>query len=325
MTIDLYQFRKYLPISNNAKEWGLWCTDAGATVINPGDQYPRQPSTHPETFTKGLSKGLGRILQEYQLIYISKGKGRFQWLNSDGNVSEIKINAGCAIILFPNIWHSYAPDKATGWNEYWVGFKGEIPQTLQKKQLLDPENPVHQVGLHEMLITDFKELFNVIEEEPPAFQMIISGIILKMLGRVTSLSQGGGMANGSEKAIRAAKIYFEEHLEEELRLETLLQHIGMSYSVFQKAFKEYTGLSPYKYFLQLKIHEACRLLLDHVSVKDIAFRLSFENPYYFSRLFKKKTGLSPTEWQRSALLSEKKPTDENRTDIHPEGQSPISS
>jgi len=308
MSIDLKQFRKYLPISDAAREWGFWCTDAGATVVNPGDPYPRKPTTHPDTFAKGIANGLGRILPEYQLIYITKGKGHFQWLTKEGDVSEATVEAGTAIILFPGIWHSYAPDKNTGWNEYWVGFRGDIPENLQKKMMVDSEKPLSPIGLHEDLISDYKEIFKVIEEEPPAFQMIICGIILKMLGRVTSLNQGGGMAHGTERAVRMAKIYFEEHLEGELIMEDLLDCVGMSYSAFQRSFKDYTGLSPYQYFLQLKIHEACRLLLDHVPVKDIAYRLSFENPYYFSRLFKKKTGLSPTQWQRGALLSEEKPS-----------------
>ncbi|MGL1892269.1 MAG: helix-turn-helix transcriptional regulator [Spirochaetaceae bacterium] len=308
MPIDLRFFRKYLHINDAAREWGLWCTDAGATEINPDDNYPKLPDTHPDSFSKDLSKGRGRIIQEFQLIYITQGKGHFQWMANDGKVSELEVEAGSALILYPGIWHSYAPDKSTGWHEYWVGFQGEIPEKLQRKMLLNSESPLSSIGLHEDLITDYKEIFNLIHEEPPAFQMIISGIILKMLGRVTSLNQGGGMAHGVERAVRMAKVYFEEHLEEELIIEDLIEHVGMSYSTFQRSFKEYTGLSPYRYFLQLKIHEACLLLLNQVPVKDIAFRLSFKNPYYFSRLFKNKTGLTPTEWQRGALLSQEKPT-----------------
>lgn len=308
MSIDMALYRKYLPISDVARDWGLWCTDAGASEVKKGDSYPAMPKSHPDAFSKGLSNGLGRVLQEFQLIYITKGQGSFRWTGEDGIIYEAPVEAGTAMILFPGIWHSYAPDKLTGWNEYWVGFKGDIPLTLQKKGLLDVNKPVCSVGLHEDLLADYREVFSIIDQEPPSFQMILGGLILKMLGRVTSLTQEGGMATGMERTVRKAKMYFEEHLEGNMEMDDLLERVNMSYSAFQRSFKEYTGLSPYRYFLQLKIHEACRLLMEnHFTIKEIAFKLSFENPYYFSRLFKKKTGLTPTEWQRGALLSEEQP------------------
>ena len=108
--------------------------------------------------------------------------------------------------------------------------------------------------------------------------------------------------------MRIAKILFQEQLAGQLDLESILRRVDMSYSAFQRVFKIYTGLSPYQYYLQMKIHEPCRLLLEqNLSVKEIAYQLSFDNPYYFSRLFKKKTGMTPTEWQRGAHLNEAMP------------------
>ena len=67
---------------------------------------------------------------------------------------------------------------------------------------------------------------------------------------------------------------------------------------------KYTGLTPYQYFLQLRIHRAKELLQDpRLSVKEVSARMMFENQYYFSRLFRKKTGLSPTQWRSGADLA----------------------
>ena len=64
------------------------------------------------------------------------------------------------------------------------------------------------------------------------------------------------------------------------------------------AFRRYTGLTPYQYFLQLRIHRAKELLSDpDVQVKEVAARLRFDNQYYFARLFKKKTGVTPSAWR----------------------------
>lgn len=302
-------FRKYLPLSDVARDWGIWCTDAGTSKVQPGDSYPPLPKSHPRAFVTGFSEGRGRILHEYQLIYITKGQGSFRWiLDDDEEEHEETVEAGTVLLLFPGVWHSYAPDLDVGWDEYWVGFQGNVPESIREKGLLNAKNPVARVGLHDDLLADYKTIFDIIEEEPPAFQMILGGLVLKMLGRTLSLVQSSGIATGAERAIRVAKILFQEQLAGQLDLDSILTRVDMSYSNFQRVFKDYTGLSPYQYYLQMKIHEACRLLLEqNLSVKEIAYLLSFDNPYYFSRLFKKKTGLTPTEWQRGAHLNEAMP------------------
>ena len=78
------------------------------------------------------------------------------------------------------------------------------------------------------------------------------------------------------------KLYAENH------------HIGYSY--FRKMFKQYTGIAPVQYHLDLKIQRAREMLLStDRSIKEIAFDLDFHSIHYFSRLFKKKTGISPSD------------------------------
>ncbi|HTF28027.1 MAG TPA: helix-turn-helix transcriptional regulator, partial [Flavitalea sp.] len=67
-----------------------------------------------------------------------------------------------------------------------------------------------------------------------------------------------------------------------------------------KAFKNYTGIAPHKYLLQLRIEKAKMLLSGHaISIKEIALRLNFESAFYFSRLFKEKTGVSPELYRKN--------------------------
>ncbi len=66
---------------------------------------------------------MGRIYDEYALIYITRGAD----LRSDGERS-LPIAPGTLFMLFPDVWHWYSPDKETGWDEYWVGMKGDYPR-----------------------------------------------------------------------------------------------------------------------------------------------------------------------------------------------------
>ncbi len=81
-------------------------------------------------------------------------------------------------------------------------------------------------------------------------------------------------------------------------MEDLAHELGTSYSRFRHMFKQHTGLSPKAYMVELRIDKARNLLTStSLSVKEVAYQLSFDTPYYFMRLFKNKTGMTPTQWR----------------------------
>ena len=93
-----------------------------------------------------------------------------------------------------------------------------------------------------------------------------------------------------------------ENLHTELSPETLAASLNIGYSWFRRMFKQYTGLAPAQYQLQLKIQKAKELLMDpKLSIKEIAFRLNFYSHYHFSNLFRKKTGFSPSEFRKMSI------------------------
>ena len=83
-------------------------------------------------------------------------------------------------------------------------------------------------------------------------------------------------------------------------LPELAHHLGVSYTWFRRTFAHHTGLSPHQYRIQIKLGRARTLLTDtNLTVKEVAFRCGFESEHYFSRLFKRKTGVAPGEWRQS--------------------------
>ena len=96
--------------------------------------------------------------------------------------------------------------------------------------------------------------------------------------------------------INKARYRIREMLEGELSIQQLAEELGVSYSNFRKLFKEYTGLSPSTYQQDLRLQRAKELLTTtDLSVKEIAYRLNFESPDYFSSKFKAKMGVKPSE------------------------------
>jgi AraC-like DNA-binding protein len=96
--------------------------------------------------------------------------------------------------------------------------------------------------------------------------------------------------------INRARMLIRKALESNLTIQQVAEELGVSYSNFRKLFKEYTGLSPATYQQELRLLRAKELLsTTDMTVKEIAYRLNFESPDYFSAKFKAKMGCKPSE------------------------------
>jgi len=101
-----------------------------------------------------------------------------------------------------------------------------------------------------------------------------------------------------EAIVDKARLLFRSNIEQNISPVDVANELQISYSRFRKIFKEYTGLAPGQFQIQLKIHKAKELLTNTTkSVKEIAFELNFESNFYFSKLFKEKVGLTPGEFR----------------------------
>ena len=87
-------------------------------------------------------------------------------------------------------------------------------------------------------------------------------------------------------------------VETKITVQEIATELGSSYSNFRKLFKEYTGTSPALYQQTLKLQRAKELLSStEMSIKEIAYRLNFDSPDYFSSKFKMKVGCKPSEYR----------------------------
>ncbi len=122
-------------------------------------------------------------------------------------------------------------------------------------------------------------------------------MVMKLLGYMVSLEKQRSFSGKRvERIIRDACFRMRENIGQEMDFKqyALENHIGYSY--FRKMFKQYTGIAPVQYHLDLKIRRARDLLVStDQSIKEIAFMVGFRSIHYFSRTFKKKTGISPSE------------------------------
>jgi AraC-like DNA-binding protein len=296
MSKTVRQYDRYLPVSERVRQWGLYVTGAGFGEVPAGSPYPRRG--HPQSHEFAWQRG--RVLHEYQVVYIRAGSGEFESAASGAR----PVAAGSTIVLFPGVWHRYRPRPAVGWEEYWVGFAGESAQQLQQRGFLTPDEPLWDTGPDELLLHAFTTLLDRMRAEPPAFEQLLAASVWEILATAQSaarLRQGGDRLH---QRIRLARSILESHTGGPPQIAGIAARLGLSVSRFQHAFKEATGLSPYQYHLQLKIQRAEQLLRGgDLSIKELARLLEFRTVYHFSTLFKRKTGLAPSVYRRQTAAA----------------------
>lgn len=287
---------KYLLVSDKDKKFGLTVNTVGFQPITQNALYPS--TEHPKSYY--FSPDKGRILSEYQIVYISKGKGTFK----SESTKKINISKGQAIILFPGQWHTYCPLKEIGWNEYYIGFEGKIIDEIVGNGFLSSINQVLNVGVSEDLVNLFSTAIRVAKEDKTAAQQNLAGITINILGSILSMAQNKNFeTRDAAQKIEKAKIIMLENIHKEVDSKEIAANLGISYSLFRKTFKEYTGYAPAQYFQELKLRKAKELLAEtNYSVKEISYELNFNSYEYFLSFFKKKVGITPIEYRNSGRV-----------------------
>lgn len=244
------------------------------------------------------------------LIYCVDGKG---WYTIHNTRYEIEANQ--YIIIPPHVPYSFGADDAEPWTIYWLHFRGKLCE-----QFL-PSHPTPQVilpGEHSRL----QDRFRLFEEIYSGFSMgyirehmIYSSMCLyPFLASFLWLEQYRSISIPNHKGYSfSSKVihYMQENAERNLTLQELAAYFKYSPSHFSTLFHRETGVSPINFFLQLKIQKACQYIaLTNMKLNEISLKLGFEEPAYFSRLFSKIMGVSPSVYRRKE--SERKREGEER-------------
>lgn len=291
-------YRKYIGEEthpDSQPDWGMAVLDVGHYIHPAGKMYPDMQ--HPDGYFFEWNEG--RILKEYQLIYIAAGKGIFE----AQHIGQVEVNPGTLFFLYPGTWHRFKPEVSTGWSEYWVGFEGHYADHLMNQDCFSAEKPLLQMGFNAEFINIFIQLIDTIRFGGPGSRQLAACLNIQLLGLVYASALLKTQSNDRKtQLINNIKYSIHENLGSAISAEELAASHNVSYAWFRKAFKEITGQSPGQYQLNLKIQKACRMLREtNLSISEIAFRNGFDSEYYFSRIFKSKMSKSPTNYRKDII------------------------
>ena len=295
MPISDTEYFRYLPVSDYDRQWGVYVTGVGCTRVPPfSKSYP--VSVHPDHYQFHWENG--RVLQEYQALYVLRGDGEFE-SKTAGNK---KVLPGSIMLLFPGEWHRYRPRHAIGWDEHWISFRGRHVDDLVRHGFISRDQPVLHTGVDDAILHPYLTALDRVRLEPIGYQQLISVNVLEIVAAALAAVRRQRSNSRTEIIVREAKAFLEQHAAKIANMDQLAAQFQLSEKHFGRVFKEHTGLSPYQYYLQIRIHRAKEMLLGTtLSIKEIAASLHFETPFHFSAVFKKKTGMSPSRWRSGGI------------------------
>jgi AraC-like DNA-binding protein len=295
----------YFPVNDKAFAAGFYLTGAGVEHMKPHDPYPL-PS-HPDMYD--FSWHTGRVLPEYQVVYVCGGEGEFE----SRETGLIHVHADMAMILLPDVWHRYRPNTRTGWNVYWISFNGLLPHLWQQAGILEPSSVVRKVTRAKTLAQNLGNIVQTAVEKPddgvPASFAALA-VLAGLLGR-----DGPGMAAPANRAnakatprsddavAHAALGIVWNYSHRNLSVGGIARQLGITRRKLERRFLAARKRTVLEELTACRLARAQRMLQEtHLPIKRIALAAGFSSSTHLAVACQRERGMTPTQLRSSALL-----------------------
>lgn len=234
---------------------------------------------------------------DYQLIYVASGKTHFYF-----HGEERIVNAEQMVLFQPRQEQHYeyfASDKP---EVYWIHFTGSDVKNILRHYNIPLDEPVFYSGNSSTYAYLFKEIIHELQTCRVGYQELLEMYLKQILLLIERSREERKPTVSSfiQDEMELARRYFFEHYNEDINIEEYAKSRGMSFSWFSRNFKQLTAKSPMQYVVSVRINNAVSLLgTTSYNINEVSNIVGYDNPLYFSRIFKKVKGISPSEYKKS--------------------------
>ncbi len=234
------------------------------------------------------------------LLYCTAGQG---WIQMP--TGRVTIQAGEVVAIPTDTPHTYGADADNPWTIHWFHFSGsqcnEAVRAIMPESQLPPQ-PL-RVGFLTERVALFDQIFDTFLKGYSTANLLYANLTLSYFlasfiapENLRRQQEAIGPVSPTNKAIHL----MQANLSQALTVDALAQSAHLSVSFFSRKFRQDTGYAPIEYFNHLRIQKACQLLhFSRLRVNEVAAQIGIDDPFYFSRLFKKQMGLSPAEYRKA--------------------------
>lgn len=232
--------------------------------------------------------------KEYILLYCVDGEGE---VKIGHETHDLYPNAYA--IIPPDVAHHYRSSLENSWSIFWVHFRGEEADYLYKKFKSAKRCIISKIPYAQEKVDAFVEAIDILVRDFSQDAIEYSCLLIKDFLCHLFYKKIDDAMHIEDSLVQKAKNYMKENMAKTIKIEDLASHFHLSVSRFTELYKEKTGYSPIQNFILLRIQKSCQFLyFTDLSVKEIAIKVGFEDPFYFSRMFKKLMGVAPTHYKK---------------------------
>ena len=249
-------------------------------------KHPRLPTHRPR----------GRL--DFQILYIASGKVHFYFDNSE---TDTVVSAGNMVLYRPKEPQRYVYFGTDQTEVFWVHFTGGNVKNILRGYGIQDNMRIINTGTSPEYTRLFKQMIQELQRCQTDYKdllvLLLQQLFISIHRQITKEHKLKNEYLDSEMEI--AMQYFNDHYNAEINIEEYAASRGMSVSWFIRNFKLYTNTTPMQYIVSLRIANAQMLLeTTNYNVTEIGNIVGYDNPLYFSRIFKKQKGMSPTEYRK---------------------------
>ena len=237
-------------------------------------------------------------ISQHVLIYCVEGAGWYQIGTEKYQVSENQY-----FILPPNIPHAYGADEQNPWTIYWIHFTGKHA-AIYSQDAATPQRIAPAVNSRIMeRNTIFEDIFSTLSQSFNQESLrYASSLLHYYLATMRYLRLYRKSLPDTNSISHEVIHYLHENIEKRVTLEKIAKYMGYSPSYISMIFRKETGHSPLQYLNRMRIEMACQWLdTTNLKVNQICHKVGIDDPYYFSRLFRTVTSMSPSEYRKERI------------------------
>lgn len=235
----------------------------------------------------------------FVFLYCIEGSG---WVKFEDNDIILTRNQG--VFLRPGREHEYGASKSHPWSYYYIHYEGQMAAPYTRLILDEKESGTYWIKETDEYLKCFSMIMANLEQGWTYPNMVMASAYLhKLLSYIYLKKQldAEGVRNTSpETRIMAIAEMIEENPQNHVSVLELARAANLSNSRFRELFKQYMGMSPKQYILDMQIRKSKELLVSgDLCIHEVSERVGFPDSHYFSRIFSKKVGISPSEFRET--------------------------